>query len=129
MNLDDFMSGGSLNTKAESLPQVYNLDDDIIVAKTKELIEAAMNSDKDHEVIEMSKALADSNDEALVLLMLLNKFFYSRMANDFDEIMAKMAITLSMAVMKLLSDDVINDEQAMAITKSIVDAMDDAMDE
>ena len=129
MNLDDFMSGGSLNTKAESLPQVYNLDDDIIVAKTKELIEAAMNSDKDHEVIEMSKALADSNDEALVLLMLLNKFFYSRMTNDFDEIMAKMAITLSMAVMKLLSDDVINDEQAMAITKSIVDAMDDAMDE
>lgn len=128
MNLDDLMKG-SLNLQAETLPKVYGFDDDSVVEKVRQLIEASLNSDKDHEVIEMCKALSDSDDEALVLLMLVNKFFYAKAMKDIDSTLSELAIGINMSIMRLLANDTLTDEQAMAVAESISNTLDSLMDD
>ena len=119
MNFEDIFNGGGLDTSAETLPQVYGLDDDKTIDKVKELTAFAMDAELDHELIETTKALADSSDEAIVLLHLVNKFFVHKSQEGAEEMMVKLAFALTMSLADLEENDILNKEQVKEVAKAV----------
>lgn len=119
MNFEDIFNGGGIDASAETLPQVYGLDDDKSIEKVKQLTEFALSAEYDHDLIESVKGLADSNDEALVLLHLVNKFFVHKSQEASEELMVKLAFSLSMSLAKLESKEVITKSQVESIAVAI----------
>ena len=119
MNFEDIFNGGGLNTSAETLPQVYGLDDDKTIEKVKELTRFAMEAELDHELIETAKGVADSSDEAIVLLHLVNKFFVHKSQEGAEEMMVKLAFALTMSLADLEEKDILDKGQVEQVAKAI----------
>ena len=119
MNFEDIFNGGGLNTSAETLPQVYGLDDDKTIDKVKELTRFAMEAELDHELIETAKGVSDSNDEAIVLLHLVNKFFVHKAQEGAEEMMVKLAFALTMSLADLEEKDILDKGQVEQVAKAI----------
>ena len=127
MNLDDFLNGNNgINTNADTLPQVYGLDDDLIVDKTKRLVKGAFECDKDHEVIELIRAEADSDIEAVILAHLVNKFILEQVMEQSHDVMNALAFTLAMGLVKANKRLGLTDEQSAELLEVITEAIDNA---
>ena len=99
MNLDDFLNGNNgIDVDAETLPQVYGLDDDAVVSKVKRLVKASFECSKDHEVVEMIRAESNSDVEAVVVAHLIGKFFIDNIIESSQSTLNDLASALAMAV-------------------------------
>lgn len=128
MNFEDIFNGGGLNTSAETLPQVYGLDDDKTIEKVKELTRFAMEAELDHELIETAKGVADSSDEAIVLLHLVNKLFVQKSQEGAEEMMVKLAFALTMSLSDLEKNDILDKGQVEQVAKAIGRAIENLTD-
>ena len=127
MNLEDFLNGNNgINTNADTLPQVYGLNDDLIVDKTKRLVKGAFECDKDHEVIELIRAEADSDIEAVILAHLVNKFILEQVMEQSHDVMNALAFTLAMGLVKANKRLGLTDEQSAELLEVITEAIDNA---
>ena len=125
MNLEDFLNGNNgINTNADTLPQVYGLNDDLIVDKTKRLVKGAFECDKDHEVIELIRAEADSDIEAVILAHLVNKFILEQVMEQSHDVMNALAFTLAMGLVKANKRLGLTDEQSAELLEVITEAID-----
>ena len=113
MNLEDFLNGNNgIDANADTLPQVYGLDDDTIVNKTKRLVKGAFECDRDHEVIELIRAEVDSDIEAVILAHLVNKFILEQVMEQSHDVMNALAFTLAMGLVKANKRLGLTDEQS-----------------
>ena len=127
MNLDDFLNGNNgIDVNADTLPQVYGLDDDTIVNKTKRLVKGAFECDRDHEVIELIRAEADSDIEAVILAHLVNKFILEQVMEQSHDVMNGLAFTLAMGLVKANKRLGLTDEQSAELLEVITEAIDNA---
>jgi len=127
MNLEDFLNGNNgIDANADTLPQVYGLDDDTIVNKTKRLVKGAFECDKDHEVIELIRAEADSDIEAVILAHLVNKFILEQVMEQSHDVMNALAFTLAMGLVKANKRLGLTDEQSAELLEVITEAIDNA---
>ena len=127
MNLEDFLNGNNgINTNADTLPQVYGLNDDLIVDKTKRLVKGAFECDRDHEVIELIRAEADSDIEAVILAHLVNKFILEQVMEQSHDVMNALAFTLAMGLVKANKRLGLTDEQSAELLEVITEAIDNA---
>jgi len=127
MNLEDFLNGNNgIDANADTLPQVYGLDDDTIVNKTKRLVKGAFECDKDHEVIELIRAEADSDIEAVILAHLVNKFILEQVMEQSHDVMNALAFTLAMGLVKANKRLGLTDEQSAELFEVITEAIDNA---
>ena len=127
MNLEDFFNGNNgIDANADTLPQVYGLDDDTIVNKTKRLVKGAFECDKDHEVIELIRAEADSDIEAVILAHLVNKFILEQVMEQSHDVMNALAFTLAMGLVKANKRLGLTDEQSAELFEVITEAIDNA---
>lgn len=121
MELDNIFGG--INHNATTLPEVYGLDNEQTKAKLKRLVKAVKETEKSHEVIEMCKAEADSTDEALVLLSLLDKFFAEKLTESVDGSMAKLAMSLMVVLHSMVDDGDITEDIVFKILQAIEDKL------
>ena len=129
MNLDDFLNGNNgIDTNADTLPQVYGLDDDAVVSKTKRLVKGAFECDKDHEVIELIRAEADSDTEALVLTHLLGKYMMEVIMKQSSDALQALAVSLAMGVTMATEKLELSDAQAEGLLDIMSDAIESAGD-
>jgi len=127
MNLEDFLNGNNgIDANADTLPQVYGLDDDTIVNKTKRLVKGAFECDKDYEVIELIRAEADSDIEAVILAHLVNKFILEQVMEQSHDVMNALAFTLAMGLVKANKRLGLTDEQSAELLEVITEAIDNA---
>ena len=127
MNLEDFLNGNNgIDANADTLPQVYGLDDDTIVNKTKRLVKGAFECDRDHEVIELIRAEADSDIEAVILAHLVNKFILEQVMEQSQDVMNALAFTLAMGLVKANKRLGLTDEQSAELLEVITEAIDNA---
>jgi len=127
MNLEDFLNGNNgIDANADTLPQVYGLDDDTIVNKTKRLVKGAFECDRDHEVIELIRAEADSDIEAVILAHLVNKFILEQVMEQSHDVMNALAFTLAMGLVKANKRLGLTDEQSAELFEVITEAIDNA---
>lgn len=127
MNLEDFLNGNNgIDANADTLPQVYGLDDDTIVNKTKRLVKGAFECDRDHEVIELIRAEADSDIEAVILAHLVNKFILEQVMEQSQDVMNSLAFTLAMGLVKANKRLGLTDEQSAELLEVITEAIDNA---
>lgn len=127
MNLEDFLNGNNgIDANADTLPQVYGLDDDTIVSKTKRLVKGAFECDRDHEVIELIRAEADSDIEAVILAHLVNKFILEQVMEQSHDVMNALAFTLAMGLVKANKRLGLTDEQSAELLEVITEAIDNA---
>ena len=127
MNLEDFLNGNNgIDANADTLPQVYGLDDDLIVDKTKRLVKGAFECDRDHEVIELIRAEADSDIEAVILAHLVNKFILEQVMEQSHDVMNALAFTLAMGLVKANKRLGLTDEQSAELLEVITEAIDNA---
>ncbi len=127
MNLEDFLNGNNgIDANADTLPQVYGLDDDTIVNKTKRLVKGAFECDRDHEVIELIRAEADSDIEAVILAHLVNKFILEQVMEQSHDVMNALAFTLAMGLVKANKRLGLTDEQSAELLEVITEAIDNA---
>lgn len=106
-----------LKIDAETLPEVYGLDKELVTKKVKRLFLAAQSTEKLHEVVEMCKAEADSTDESLVLLLLLNELV-SEMRSDV--IFGTVTSIVSDALKSALKDEVLDISQVAILYSKII---------
>ncbi len=67
MNIDDFLNDKSDN-KADTITGHYGLDDKAVLKKVKYIVESTIDLETISGVIDACKVLADSEDEAMVLM-------------------------------------------------------------
>lgn len=88
MNIDDFLNGKSEH-ESDTITGHYGLDEDAVFKKVKYIVESTGDSDKVSEVIEACKVLADSENEAMVLMHSVYMARFQMQMNDAMEQMAK----------------------------------------
>ena len=67
MNIDDFLDGKS-DKNSDTITGHYGLNEDAVLKKVKYIVESTMDSEMVSDVIDACKVLADSDDEAMVLM-------------------------------------------------------------
>ncbi len=112
-----------LNPESKTLTGVYGLNDKSVKAKMKRLIKAVVETQKSHEVIEMCKAEADSADEAMVLLCLLDKFFAEKMHDSAQDAMGKMVSIIMKKFLQFSSEGRLDAELIVELMQSLEDEL------
>lgn len=128
MNLDDFLNGNNgINVNAETLPQVYGLEDDVVVNKCKRLVKGSIECDKDHEVVELIRAEADSDIEALVLTHLVNKFIMEQVIEQSKDTLSSLSFALAFGLSKAQSKLNLTDEQNEGLLLIVTEAIENTI--
>ena len=67
MNVDDYMAQAELyNKDADTLTEFFNLDEDILMNKCKNIVTMALEQERKSDVILAIDAITDSKIEAIV---------------------------------------------------------------
>ena len=129
MNLDDFLNGDNgINVNAETLPQVYGLKDDVVVNKCKRLVKGSFECNKDHEVVELIRAEADSDIEALVLTHLVNKFIMEQVIEQSKDTLSSLSFALAFGLSKAQYKLNLTDEQNEGLLLIVTEAIENSID-
>ena len=132
MNLDDFLNGQQriVDVNAESLPEVYGLNDDEIVSKVKRLVEVAMSEgvQKDHDVIESVFNLGETELERVVLSHLLGKYFVTTQQQSMSDMMTGLSMALTMSVMKTCEALDLDEDAAQLMTNILMETIDEVIE-
>lgn len=128
MNLDDFLNGDNgIDENAKTLPQVYGLEDDVVVDKCKRLVKGSFECDKDHEVVELIRAEADSDVEALVLTHLVNKFILEQVIEQSKDTMSSLAFNLALGFANAQYELNLTDEQQKGLLAAVTEAIENSI--
>ena len=121
--MEDLNLFGDLNPESSTLTGVYGLNDESVKTKMKRLIRVALDTDKTHEIIEMCKAEADSADEAMVLLCLVDKFFAEKMHDSAQDAMGKLVSIIVKKFVKFASEGRLDEELIAELMQSLEDEL------
>lgn len=87
MTIDDFLESGQKES-SDTITGHYGLDEDKVFDRVKYILKATDGSDHVSDVIDACKNMADSQDEAMVLM---HSVYMAKFSIHMNEMMSEMA--------------------------------------